>query len=262
MPEISQKYQELVCVAGITDDGQWRRIYPIPWKAFWKNSETKFKKKTWIEYELASDKPSDHRPESRKIKFESIKPGGEAAFADIESLLQKRLTTVEALEEAGTKKQSLGVVKPSILDFKPMTNKQYEKAFLKKPQRTLEGAPAIRLDIPEYKYQYVFKDDVDGRTHECLCEDWELGALYRNCKKRMEEGKYRDETQVHEKIREKMLDGITKFGPVYFIMGSHSRFPTYMVVGVMYPKKSDQTTNQPPTSSTFRSAFTPLAVNP
>ncbi|MDE1768833.1 MAG: hypothetical protein KGH67_04430 [Candidatus Micrarchaeota archaeon] len=37
-PEISSKYEHLVCVAGITESGEWRRIYPIPWKIFWESS--------------------------------------------------------------------------------------------------------------------------------------------------------------------------------------------------------------------------------
>jgi len=72
-PEVSSKYEHLICVAGITDKGEWRRIYPIPWKIFWSMSGQNFKKKSWIQYELESDKPSDFRPESRKIKFETIR---------------------------------------------------------------------------------------------------------------------------------------------------------------------------------------------
>ena len=52
-PIISKKYEHLVCVAGITDKGEWRRIYPVPWEVFWKGNTTRFKKKAWIEYELA-----------------------------------------------------------------------------------------------------------------------------------------------------------------------------------------------------------------
>ncbi len=55
-PTISKKYELLVCVARITDKGKWRRIYPIPWDIFWKYSESKFKKKQWIKYELRDDK--------------------------------------------------------------------------------------------------------------------------------------------------------------------------------------------------------------
>lgn len=48
VPEISSKYEHLVCIAGITEAGKWRRIYPIPWKIFWKSSSRNFKKKYWI----------------------------------------------------------------------------------------------------------------------------------------------------------------------------------------------------------------------
>ena len=45
-PIISRKYEHLVCIAGITEAGEWRRIYPVPWDVFWSGKETKFKKKT------------------------------------------------------------------------------------------------------------------------------------------------------------------------------------------------------------------------
>ena len=240
MPEVSSKYEQLICVAGITDKGEWRRIYPIPWKTFWRSSGKNFKKKSWIEYELQSDKPSDHRPESRKIKFDTIKPGEEASFKDIERLLKERAVCIEELENKGPKLQSLGVVEPSeIVDFAPMTNQHYEKLVTRSAQQDLFGNKAVKLDIPAYKYRYIFKDDKEGRLHELLCEDWEVGELYRNCEKYREEGKYKDENEVHEKVREKMLKGITKHGHVYFVVGSHSRFPTYMIVGVIYPRKAD-----------------------
>jgi len=239
-PEISRKYEHLVCVAGITESGQWRRIYPIPWRVFWKNSEKNFKKKSWIEYELESEKPSDHRPESRKIKFETITPIGEASFKEIEKLLQERKTCIEVLEENSPKVQSLGTVEPiEILDFKQVTNEHYQELITRKAQTDLSGKPAVKLEIPKYKYSYVFKDDAEGRTHECLCEDWEVGELYRNCEQRRKEGKYHDEREVYEKVRQKMLYDITKNKRVYFVIGSHYRFPTYMIVGVIYPRKTD-----------------------
>ncbi len=239
-PEISSKYEHLVCVAGITEKGEWRRIYPIPWKVFWKSSGKNFKKKSWIEYELESEEPSDHRPESRKIKFDTIKPLGGARFSEIEQLLKKRKSCIEDLEKKGSRVQSLGVVEPTeILDFAPTGNPHYEKLVTKSAQKDLFGKPVVKLDIPEYKYRYIFKDDQEGRTHELLCEDWEVGELYRKCKQYLEIGKYKDQKEVHQKVREKMLQGITKNGRVYFVVGSHYRFPTYMIVGVIYPKKSD-----------------------
>lgn len=31
-PTLSKKYFELVCTAGINKNGEWRRIYPIPFR--------------------------------------------------------------------------------------------------------------------------------------------------------------------------------------------------------------------------------------
>lgn len=238
-PEISRKYEQLVCVAGITDKGEWRRVYPIPWSVFWKTSGRNFKKKFWIEYELESEEPSDHRPESRKIKFETIRPLREASFSEIEELLSKRLACIEDIDAEGPKVQSLGVVMPEILDFTAISNKNYEDLMEKKSQLDLTGKPVIKLDIPEQKYQYTFRDEESGRVHKCLCEDWELGELHRNCLNYLKSGKYRDEAEMFAKVRKRMFDDMKKKGHVYFIVGSHFRFPTYMIVGVVYPRKSD-----------------------
>lgn len=239
VPEISSKYEHLVCVAGITESGEWRRIYPIPWKTFWGSSPKNFKKKYWIEYE--TDGAGDYRPESMRVKPETIRPLEEAKFSDIETMLKERLTTIEDIEKEGPKNHSLGVIEPKeLLDFVPTTNKHYEELVKMSGQSDLSGRKAMKIDIPEYKYRYIFRDIVgEKRAHENLCEDWEVGELYRNCKRYLENGKYKDENEVHQKIKEKMLNRITKNGHFYFVVGSHFRFPTYMIVGVIYPKKSD-----------------------
>ncbi|VVB65702.1 Uncharacterised protein [Candidatus Gugararchaeum adminiculabundum] len=239
-PEASQKYEELICVAGITDKGEWRRIYPIPWELFLKTSASRFRKKWWIEYELASDKPSDYRPESRKIKFETIKPVREASFKEIDALLSQRVQTLDEIGEKGVKIQSLGVVQPrEVLDFLPSDNPHYEKLVTMGKQQDLFGQSAMKLNPPKFKYRYRFKDDAEGKIHENLCEDWEAVMLYINCERMRLAGRYPDEKTVHEKVRQKMLRDIFKQGKVYFIVGSHYRFPTFMIVGVVYPKKED-----------------------
>ena len=239
-PEISRKFEQTVCVAGLTEGGDWRRIYPIPWRVFWNRAETRFKKKTWIEYETESDEPSDHRPESRKIDYSSIRPLDPADFNEIEKQLGTRLTTIEGIEEQGTRSASLGVVKPvEVMDYLPTDNVHYRDLVTRKAQVDLFGKQVVQLDIPKYKYRYRFKDDEDGRIHETLCEDWEAAELYRHCDIYRRKGKYKDEDEVHEKVRQRMLIDIFKNDHVYFIIGSHYRFNTYMIVGVIYPKKSD-----------------------
>ena len=64
-PLPSRSYDELVCTAGVLEDGTWIRIYPIPLS--WLNQvkkDTGFKKYTWVEIDLKKSKSSDFRPES------------------------------------------------------------------------------------------------------------------------------------------------------------------------------------------------------
>ena len=62
-PNLSVKYDEIVCTAGITEKGEWIRIYPIPFRKLeW---EKQYKKYQWIDLELSKN-TADFRPESHK----------------------------------------------------------------------------------------------------------------------------------------------------------------------------------------------------
>ncbi len=239
-PNVSKKYYHLVCVGGFTQNFKWRRIYPVPWKMFWEN-QTSFKKKSWIEYETQSDVPSDHRSESRKVIDTSIKSLGDAKFKEINDFLRENITTMEKLTAINHRKVSMGVIKPyKILNFVQEPNEHYEKNIQKQAQQTLDGGSAVKIDILPKTYSYVFYCSPDCKTkHKIMCEDWELGQLYRNCEKFREQGKYKDEKEVFEKIREKFLDTLPKKKDFYFIVGTHYRFTTYMIISVIYPKKND-----------------------
>ena len=48
-PEPSKKYGDAVCTAGLTEDGEWIRLYPVPLD-LWRRGRG-FKKFDWIEVE-------------------------------------------------------------------------------------------------------------------------------------------------------------------------------------------------------------------
>ena len=64
IPERSEKYGRLVCVAGINDDNKFRRLYPYTLQT------SRFHKKDVIEVE-AGENDRDKRRESRKISGET-----------------------------------------------------------------------------------------------------------------------------------------------------------------------------------------------
>lgn len=69
-PTLSQKYNELVCTAGIRDDGQWVRIYPLPFRKL--EYKKRYQKYQWMAFPLVKNE-SDPIPESYKsININSI----------------------------------------------------------------------------------------------------------------------------------------------------------------------------------------------
>jgi hypothetical protein len=72
-PTISRKYAELVCTAGILEDGSWIRLYPIPFRLL--EDDQKFPKYTWIEVDVERN-TKDFRPESYRpdISTLSVEP--------------------------------------------------------------------------------------------------------------------------------------------------------------------------------------------
>ncbi len=60
-PTLSSKYDELVCTAGLREDGSWVRIYPIPFRKL--DYDSRYAKYQWIELNLVKN-TSDPRPET------------------------------------------------------------------------------------------------------------------------------------------------------------------------------------------------------
>jgi hypothetical protein len=64
-PTLSEKYDELVCTAGISENGLWIRLYPLPFRKL--DNEQKYKKYQWIEAEIERN-TSDFRIVVKAVK--------------------------------------------------------------------------------------------------------------------------------------------------------------------------------------------------
>src|SRR5258708_3148291 len=72
-PEVSTKYRETVCTGGVwAENGRLVRIYPVPLR--YMDDENIFKKYKWIEADVTKS-TSDPRPESYKIRYDTVKTG-------------------------------------------------------------------------------------------------------------------------------------------------------------------------------------------
>lgn len=124
-PAPSRKYEELVCTAGIKEDGTWIRIYPIPFRK--KPYHEQYRKYEWIELDVVKNK-SDFRPESFHPYSEETEINVEGKIGTEHNwhlrkqvVLQKVYTNLSQLvKEARDKKicTSLATFKPTeIIDF-------------------------------------------------------------------------------------------------------------------------------------------------
>ena len=240
-PEISRKYGCLVCVAGINELGEWRRLYPIPWYLFFKGM-LRFRK--WDEITLRIEK-AKHDP--RRESFRVLDPNQIVVTGSIDDWGERRKFLDKfldgSIEELREQKRSLGLIKPrKIIDFttKPRHRlSEGEKKTLDRQIQTL--LPELTPPIPKWSklrpkklpwLGYEFK--CFGRRcrgHKMMCIDWEIQELYR---KLLE--KYGNEEKALSKTREKALEWMKK-RDMYFVVGTTWRFPTWMIIGIHYPPK-------------------------
>jgi len=244
-PNLSQKYVETVCAAGITDKGEWRRLYPIPFRKL--PFEKRFKKFDWIEVDTQkNDKEKLRRSESHKINPDSIKilgnlgTGQNRDWAERNKILlplaKKSLEELEELKDS--KRITLGLVKPKeLIDFTltPLEEcRDWEKDLIEGTQQTLFGGYKSPLDKIPWKFSYVFKcDDPKCNGHSLMCEDWELLESWRSWKIT-----YKTDELLWQKFRQKYFDWM-KNRNLHFIIGTESRFNKFLIIGLYYPPKKE-----------------------
>lgn len=262
-PLPSRSYDELVCTAGVLEDGRWIRIYPVPLqflKGLRKDGKLESFKYNWIELDLKK-RTDDFRPESHSpvdYSFANIAVHGKIGtdnnwqerkkfcLANVYTNLSKLLEDCKA-----PKNISLATFKPAeFLAFDIENDEREWKKEWKDQLSQLQlsfGEPdkpqEVRELIPKlpYKFYYKFKDD-SGTYSRLMIEDWEIGALYWNCL-RAAEG---DEAKALQKVREKYETEFLAHKDIFLFLGTTKEWHTrrsknpFVIIGVFYPKKETQ----------------------
>lgn len=240
-PVPSASYSELVCVAGITEEGKWRRLYPIPFRDL--PHYQQFKKYSWVDVEVTRP-DNDQRLESRSPNIDSIEL---ADCIDTSDEWRKRREWVERLdvltvnqlqERYEVNRTSLGVVVPTkVHDIKieGIDSEWSEDDLRKLSQMSLGGQVANELKkIP--KFSYVFECDDDKQTRHAMVTDWEPGMRYIKALKSNP-----DPRMAAEEVKNfylKLMDR-SKYDTRWF-MGTVHPYNTWIVVGLFYPPKLQQ----------------------
>lgn len=229
-PEESKKHGYLVCVAGINEQGEFRRVYPFEFSYGEKLID--FKKKDRIEVVL-TESDNDQRRESRKkISYKNLHAPVENE--EIRSLLRLKASSIEKLKEENA---SLGIVKPEILGVKIEINSteiyDRQQYFNLMGDFLVEKREKVKMPV-ELKYNFKCNNDPACKGHQIILLDWEFNELARNVMRADE-----DPISIEQKIRCKFLDFMLE-RDLYFVMGTHFRFKTWMIIGIFYLNKKDE----------------------
>jgi hypothetical protein len=178
VPQPSKKYGETVCCAGITRQGEWRRLYPIRFRHLKDNA---FARWQWIRCRTAR-RSTDKRVESRRVSEDSIKPLGSIKASERPGFIQPLIR--ESVSAAVADGLSLTLIRPLESQFswtrrKPAEVDNERTAYqLAARQQDLFDAELAAIEPCPFAFRLRFRDASGWHDHQC--EDWETEAGFWN----------------------------------------------------------------------------------
>jgi hypothetical protein len=237
-PNPSNKYQETVCIAGVTKEEGWTRLYPISFRHLPQNLQ--FKKYQLVRLRMRKHE-GDSRPESYRPDQQSFRPGrfvsaSEDKWSERKSWLlpTAKVSMCEILALQRESGVSLGMFRPKEIrdliiqkadrEWNDIIN---QLSLFENPGKPLEQIPF------RFKYSYIC-DDSNCRGHEQSIIDWEACELYRKLKQ-----SEASEHSLWSKMRQKWIDELWgKDKDSYLFVGNQRIHPrSFLILGVFWPPK-------------------------
>ena len=259
-PTLSRAHAELVCTAGVREDGTWVRIYPVPFRRL--GLKNRYHKFHWVIMPLVK-RLDDFRPESFSPgDFDQIeigeKIGTENQWRLRREIILERgavwTNLTELISASKEDKTSLATFRAArLLNFAIReADREWDRRKLDHvktmlgqgtlfAEEELAGGKSFEIarKLP-YDFSYEFEDEA-GRKSKMRIIDWEIGALYWNCLANAEG----DEATALEKVREKYWHEF-KGKDIHLFLGTTLEFHRrnvsnpFTIVGVFYPPHVDQ----------------------
>lgn len=247
-PTPAQKTAEQSCTAGITDDGRWIRLFPIPWRFL--ADERKFRKWQWID--VAVKKASDFRPESYNPDCDSIaiiseplstKRNWQERKEVVGPLIAHCMCCLQRGRDAN-KFPTLGLFRPASIQrliVEPEDEPTWTQVELEKLSqmnfRVVDGSLVQdsfqTLEKLSHRFLYEFSCAHDGcKGHRMSCTDWEMGQAYRSWRRRYG-------SAWEDKFRQRFEHEIINKFDTHFFVGTTSGHPhVWVIVGTFRPMRA------------------------
>ena len=244
-PVPAQAGVEVSCTAGITAEGEWIRLFPIPYRFL--AQDQRFTKYQWIDVDVVKA-TNDVRPESYHVNPDSIRILDDPIpltswIAKKEYVAPLQSPSMEHLAKARNehKHPTLGIFKPKDilkLEIQRESEPDWTAAQLTKLRQIPMFGRLPRSELVKIPYRWVYHyicDDPECRTpHKMSCTDWEMGASYLRWRE-----KYGDDWE--SKFRETYETDMKERYDTHFYVGTvHGHPSNWIIVGLFYPPKTLQ----------------------
>ena len=236
-PTPASKGAEVSCTAGVTEDGKWIRLFPIPFRFM--GGDRRFSKYQWVK--IQAKKSSDPRKESYEVDIDTLKilspplstRDGWKARKDLIFPLQ----SPSLCHLQNTRKNNgntLGIFRPRLIqkfiiehDTPDWTEAEKQKLI---QYSMFDSHPLKPLEKIPYKFSYRFIcNEPQCSGHKLMCVDWELGQAYRQWKMTYGESW---EQKIYQRFE---TDMILKFSTHFFVGTIHGHPNSWIIIGLFYP---------------------------
>lgn len=243
-PTPHPRHHEFVCTAGINEAGDWRRLWPIPFRYLRK--ERQFRRYEWVDVDIRKQ-TGDPRRESHVVDPDTLHRSGD--FVDARHrwrarrglLVPHAAASIEELQDRrradGT---SMGFLRPKTLRrlelvWQKRSSWSVEQRSQTRQQQLLASARPLQ-ELPFRLQLHYSCDDSRCRGHRQNITDWEVGALFFKLR-----AAGRDIPRAAEETRSAFARFLSNEYDTWLFVGTLGPAkPTFIVTGLFYPKAERQ----------------------
>lgn len=227
LPQPSKQYGETVCCAGVTEDGQWKRLFPVRFRHL--SGDSSFARWDWVSFRYRRP-TSDARAESCHVFEDSIAIEGKLARKREQQRLLSPLVLGSA-KQAMELGQSLALIRPKNSRFIAKKKSVAAMAEERESYRRAAGQTSMfdkelaELEPSPFEFRFRFEDDAGKHDYEN--GDWETHAMF------WREQKRRGEAAALAWMDQTFNEEYPSKGMVFAIGNQAKRPQTWQLLGVI-----------------------------
>lgn len=231
-PAVSKKYIETVCTGGISRDGNFIRLYPIPFRFL--DEKEQYDRWDVVRVRVYRD-TKDQRPESWHLKTGTpinIVESVQSEKARWDWMCRGVFDSTEAMEQAG-RTNGLVLIEPEELYWEPESKKWSPNQMQVLTQGNLFHSEQLMQSLSErvpWQFKLRFVEKFTGRKFDQKVLAW---SYYQGYRRQFRE--LGDEQKALAAVRARVYQSIMNTDrSVYAIFGTHSRFGHWMISGLYH----------------------------